>query len=1039
MGAARPVRFVSFGPFQLDLHAGELRRNGIRVRVPDQSIKVLGALIENAGDVVTREELQQKLWPNGTIVEFDRSINAAIKRLREALEDSVEEPKFIETLPRRGYRFLVSVECADSTQASSVLAHELATDEPAGQTVSHYRIKRKLGHGAMGVVYLAEDTRLGRLLALKFLPEELADDPQALRRFEREARAASALNHPNICTLYDVGEAEGRPFLAMEYLDGETLAECIGKRRFTVDELLDLSIQVADALEAAHAKGIVHRDIKPANIFVTDRGQVKIADFGVAQLLADQSPHDIATPDPVGGTLTPQPAHSWTTSGVNVGTAAYMSPEQARREKLDVRTDLFSFGVTLYEMATGRRPFAGETPEAVFPAILKEVPVSSLQLRPDLPSELDRIISKALEKDRLARYQHAGEIRADLKQLKRVIESQGSDRIPTIAPPSVRRRSALFGASVGVVLAILAFIAVGLSVVRYRPEGAQAPLYVVPLTSDVRKAGHPSFSPDGNQVVYFRLNAPEAPCHNCGLSVTSSLYLKVIGAPGPARRLTAARAYDFSPVWSPDGRYIAFIRCCEGARAMVLRIPVTGIPEQSLGEVYTAGPAEPPELAWLPDGRFLVTVDRSSRTEPRALFLFSVDTREKQRLTSAPGSASDGAPAVSPDGRWLAFTRGGQVRHLYLQELSSEHKAKGEPKQITFEDVATNSPAWTPDGRSIVFTSGPVENAALWRIAVSGGGRRGTPERLPFAGEDVYDPAISPHGNRLVFSRTMGGGSEIWKIDLPAQGKMVGPVNLISSTKTDEDPQYSPDGARIAFKSTRSGRYEIWVCDRDGSNPTQLTSSVGPATWLPHWSPDGRKILFNSNPRGQEDMFVINSDGGTPKRLTCGPSKVACGFSRDGKWIYFPSDRTGQTQIWKTRADANGSAGGALQVTRNGAVYAIESPDGKYLYCRKKSTPISPLVRVPVQGGGEEAPVLESVFFFNYAVTDEGIYFIPGPTENRFSIQFLNFSSGKITRIAPIETPQWVLAVSPNPKARSILYTQNRVGASNLMLVENFR
>ena len=420
---AEPRQRVQFAEFALDLRTGELWRDGEKLALSYQSFQILAALLERHGEMVTRENLVKRLWASDVFVDFEGSLNKAIKRLREALHDAADQPRFIETLPRRGYRFIAPVTRAQDPSAE--------TKGLVGKKVSHYRVLEVIGGGGMGLVYKAEDVKLGRRVALKFLPEDLAGDPLALRRFEREAQTASSLNHPNICTIYEFGEHEGQPFIVMELLEGDILRESIPKAgdssggeraHLPLQRLLDVAIQITDGLEAAHRKGIIHRDIKPANIFLTTGGQAKILDFGLAKLAttpAEAGP-EIANehvektaragqPSPAGADA------SLSSAGATMGTAGYMSPEQVRGDKLDARTDLFSFGLVLYEMATGRRAFVGDTAATLRDAILNDTPVPVHELNSTLPPKLEIIINKALQKDRQLRYQSAAEVRADLE------------------------------------------------------------------------------------------------------------------------------------------------------------------------------------------------------------------------------------------------------------------------------------------------------------------------------------------------------------------------------------------------------------------------------------------------------------------------------------------------------------------------------------------------------------------------------------------------------------------------------------------------
>ena len=771
-----------------------------------------------------------------------------------------------------------------------------------GSTISHYEITEKLGEGGMGVVYKALDTKLKRPVALKFLRADAVEDAEAKERFLREAQAAAALDHPNICTVYEIDEAEGQTFLAMAFVAGRTIKDKISDRPLKLDEVLGIATQTAEGLKAAHSKGVVHRDIKPANLMLTEEGQVKIMDFGLAQL-AEQS--------------------RLTKTATILGTPAYMSPEQTRRKPTDRRTDVWSLGVVIYEMVTGRLPFAGERQEAVLYAIGNEDPEPITALRAGLPIELDFMVGKALAKDAADRYQHVEEVIVDLRALERRTESgsgsgRPSSRTVTAAswesPERSRRlRFAWAGAAAVLVLTIA-----GAALWNFLPttEPPLEPMQPVPLTSYPGYDAVGSFSPDGNQVA-FVWNGEEQD--------NFDIYVKVVGQDPPLRRTTDP-AMDASPAWSPDGRWIAFLRGRPeaGEKMGLYLISPLGGRERKLAEtrvpfIYALGPC----LAWSPDSRWLAVCDWAEDSPGRlSVFLLSVDSGERRRLTWPPEDSriGDVMPAFSPDGRMLAFSRysSGLKADLYLLDLDEDLNPRGEPRRRTFmEQLAGASPqGFTSDGRDIVFSAGSVTNQSLWRVPVSG---TASPERLPF-GESGSWPQLSRQGNRLAYTVT-SPKVNIYRLNLPvADGPTGTAVKFISSSRFDLQPRYSPDGNHIAFVSARSGASEIWTCDSDGSNPAQLTSLGALATY-PRWAPDGKSIGFNSDAEGQFHAYVVDAEGGAPRRLTSdrsygsGPS-----WSRDGEWIYFTS---GPRRVSPEFQDAGGRRPRPSRYSRAGTNHGI--------------------------------------------------------------------------------------------------------------------
>ena len=506
------------------------------------------------------------------------------------------------------------------------------------QTISHYKILEKLGEGGMGVVYKATDTKLERTVALKFLAADRLENEEHKARFRREARAAAALDHPNICTVYEIDEADGQTFLAMPYLEGSTVRQKVKQRPLKLAEALDIAIQAGEGLRAAHAKGIVHRDIKSANLMVSPQGQVKIMDFGLAQA-ADQS--------------------LLTKTETLLGTPVYMSPEQAQRLPTDRRTDIWSLGIVIYEMLIGRTPFEGEREQAVLYGIVQEEPEPITSQRARVPLDLDWVVSKALAKDAGECYQHIDEMLVDLRAVARQVEeSSGTARpskrpttkVQREAPARVRRRRLAWALGIAAGAVVLAMAGLGVRNFLPTTEAPLEPMRPVPLTSYPGVEGQPTFSPDGDRIAFVW--GGETPNN-------FDVYVKLIG-PGPPLRLTTDPAWDHSPAWSPDGRHIAFLRGHPPSREKmgVFLIPALGGQERKLAETRVAGTLfQGTCLNWSPDGRWLAVCDEEDDSPfPLSVFLLSVDTGERRRLTS-PTEGEDVSPAFSPDGRTLAFAR----------------------------------------------------------------------------------------------------------------------------------------------------------------------------------------------------------------------------------------------------------------------------------------------------------------------------------------------------------------------------------------------
>jgi Tol biopolymer transport system component len=831
------------------------------------------------------------------------------------------------------------------------------------------------------------------LVAIKVLSERAAADPERQARLVQEARTASALNHPHIITIYEIDVAGGLTFIVMEYIDGRTLEQLIPPRGMRFTEAPRYAVPVADALAAAHAIGIVHRDVKPSNMMVSAKGVVKVLDFGLAKLTSRGTP---VSADDATVTVTARE----TETGSVLGTVAYMSPEQAQGTTIDARSDVFSFGVMLYEMLTGRRPFAGDTKLSTLAAIVNQEAQPVRQVVEGLPAELDRVVTRCLRKDPARRFQTMADLKVALQELK---EESDSGRLADAVPAPSRKRSWLWAASGGIIA--LALLGNWLWR-RTAPEPAER---LVQVTSYPGSQVHPSFSPDGKQIA-FAWDGEKGD--------NLDIYVKLVGDTN-ALRLTTDPAAEGYPVWAPDGKRIAFRRY--GPHGGLYTVSALGGAEQKISDFVTAD-----QMSWSPEGKWLAV---SSSGSAGAIFLLPAEGGEPRRISNPKAPGFDLSASFSPDGRRLAYAgcSGQYACDVYVQDLSAAYLPQGDPHRVTSQGLGVQGLTWSRDGKSVIY-SGWVSGLLpyLWRAEID---TRRAPRRLDIAGARADSPSVSPTGNRLVFTRHLAD-YDIWRYRVGGTSEP-----LIVSSLTESNAQFSPDGSRIAFASDRSGETEeVWVARADGSQPVQLTHNLGRHQGTPRWSPDGRWIVFDSEGEdGHWDIYLMDSNGGRPRRFTHDPLDETMPFwSRDGQWVYFCSNRSGRYEVWRMHF----AGGAAEQVTKEGGYTAFESADGSTLFYTK-GVP-SPLFAKPLAGGAERQ-LLDWVTQKAFFPVADGIYYIGRRSDQRqYPLQFYRFSTRTSELLTNIDgSVNQGLSVSPDRK--EILFTKTVASGYDLMMIENLR